>query len=165
MTPLHRSGSQHRTGWAVLYTYSNHVGMARCSYMAYTGIYIHCLVYTLKLHVYTCIFHVQAVHIHFQAFLLHAMIQTCIYMAYTFTVLYIYCNSGSKYIHVYIMYILFIYIFKHSCHMLGDRNLPICTYWAQAKSLGCSGVCQFVYTGHRQQSSLLIQCIYNYHIL
>jgi hypothetical protein len=78
-------------------------------------------------------------------------------------VLYIHCNS--MYIHVYTMYRQFIYIFKHSCCMLGERDLPICTYWAQARSLGRSGVCQFVYTGHRQQSSPLMQCIYNYHIL
>ena len=32
-----------------------------------------------------CIYHVQTAHIHFQAVLSYAMIQTCIYMAYTFT--------------------------------------------------------------------------------
>ncbi len=49
----------------------------------------HCLVYTLQLHVHTCIYSVHTVHIYIQAFLSHAMIQTCIYMAHTFTVLYI----------------------------------------------------------------------------
>ena len=46
-----------------------------------------------------CIYHVQTAHIHFQAVLSYAMIQTCIYMAYTFTVYYIHCND--MYIHVY----------------------------------------------------------------
>ena len=110
-----------------------------------------------------CIYHVQTAHIHFQAVLSYAMIQTCIYMAYTFTVLYIHCNN--MYIHVYTMYRQLIYIFKHSCRMLGDRNLPFCTYWAHARCLGCPGVCQFVYTGHIQQYSLLILSIYNFDIL
>ena len=113
--------------------------------------------------VYTCIYHVQTAHIHFQAVLSYAMIQTCIYMAYTFTVLYIHCNN--MYIHVYTLYRQLIYIFKHSCRMLGDRNLPFCTYWAHTRCLGCSGVCQFVYTGHRQQYRLLILSIYNFDIL
>ena len=68
-------------------------------------------------------------------------------------------------IHIIYWFSFIIYNFKHSCRMLGDRNLPFCTYWAHARCLGCPGVCQSVYTGHRQQYSLLILSIYNFDIL
>ncbi len=76
------------------------------------------------------IYYVQTAHIHFQAVLSYAMIQTCIYMAYTFTVLYIHCN--------------YMYIHVNTCtdYSYTFSSIPV--------TCQVTGICHFVHTGPMQ---------------